>query len=66
MHEGTVQSVAQVCTVCGAGPVHPREEQSYDRLARETIIEAVWCCSRCGARFAQGVISRIPDQNEKR
>jgi hypothetical protein len=65
MHEGLVQDVCQNCSTCGFGPVRPREEQSVDRFTRETIIEAVWICQRCGNRFAQGIVRRIPADEKK-
>lgn len=62
MHQGNVRLVGQSCSTCGYGPVQPRQESSYDRLNKATIIEAVWICPHCGSRFAQGIVESIPDE----
>ena len=53
----TVQLIAQCCSHCGAGPWHPREEQSIDRYNNKMITEARWVCGKCGQFFASGVVS---------
>jgi len=63
MYEGNVQLTMQNCSACGQ-PTRPRVDRSYDRLTKETIVEANWCCGRCGHRFASGIVDRI--QPEKK
>lgn len=60
-----IQQLTQLpCTQCGMNGIAPRTENSYDRYTRETIVEAVWICHRCGSRFYSGVVSRTKE-NEK-
>jgi len=62
MHEGTVQLVAQACNYCGYGVVQPRVSESYDRYAKETIVEATWLCPRCNQTTASGIVERRKDE----
>lgn len=48
------------CTTCGAGPWHGREEDVEDRFTNEVVTECIWLCGRCGNRFAQLELKRVP------
>ena len=56
MNSKEVAPVPQRCTFCGAGPYHPREDRTFDRFTRQTIIEALWVCGNCGNLFDKGMI----------
>jgi PHP family Zn ribbon phosphoesterase len=55
MNYNIVRPVARQCTMCGYGPVIPRQTRTVD-ARRMPITEAKWVCSRCGNIFAKGVI----------
>ena len=52
------QLVPMSCNFCGQACVQPRLTQYTDRLSQEMIVEAIWCCSRCGNKFNSGIVSR--------
>lgn len=59
-----VQPVPQPCRFCGTGPWFPRQDQTYDRYQRATIVEAVWICGQCGNLFDRGVLSVKKDEEK--
>lgn len=64
MMEGTVNPDPQTCHGCGQPAIRPRISSHKDRFTEEVITEAEWVCHRCGSRFASGVVSREPKNEE--
>jgi C4-type Zn-finger protein len=58
MSEQVHQLTQLSCNMCGQSGVIPRTETYTDRFTQEVVTEAVWQCSRCGARFNSGIVSR--------
>jgi len=65
MLTGTIQPVPMACHICGGPPVMPRLSESIDRLNKIKIVEAMWVCSRCGAKIQEGIVSQEPLDEKK-
>ena len=65
MYQGNVQAVAQRCTTCGAGPFHPRLDEQYEAVNKQTVVEASWVCGECGSRFGHGIVEVRPDEQKE-
>jgi len=59
MYQGTINPVRQICSTCGGGPWEPQIQRQVDRFSGDTIVEAVYCCGRCGSKFANGIVEVI-------
>jgi ribosomal protein L37AE/L43A len=64
MSDQVYQLTQLSCNMCGQSGVIPRTESYIDRFTQETITEAIWQCSRCGARFSSGIVAREKNSNE--
>ena len=54
------------CRVCGSGPWNGQEQQTTNPRTGDIVVECIWICGRCGARFAQGVVQVIKNEKPKK